>query len=137
MLSLENIRLEIIKYFSEIVVSLDGFAVCEDRVRQYKGHFKTVTENIVALDRERKAVGSALKIKVNTILMRENIEQFEEFCNLLVDLGVDEITFNQLGGFDRPEFFEDNRLQSWQVKELLEKLPTLKEKFSTKGLYYI
>lgn len=134
MLSLENIRQEIIKYFSEIVISLDGFAVCNDRVRQYKGHFHTVTNNIVALNRERKAVGSDLKIKVNTILMRENIEQFEEFCDLLVDLGVDEVTFNQLGGYDRPEFFENNRLLSWQVKKLFEKLPALKQKFSLKGL---
>lgn len=134
LLSLENVRLEVIKYFSEIVISLDGFALCDDRVRQYEGHFKTVTENIAALDRERKAIGSGLKIKVNTILMRENIEQFEEFCNLLADLGVDEVTFNQLGGYDRPEFFEDNRLQSWQIKKLIEKMPALKEKFSLKGL---
>lgn len=133
-LSQKDIRQEIIKYFSEVVFSLDGFSKCNDRVRQYAGHFRTVTENIAALDYERKAAGSKLIIKVNTILMQENIGQFEEFCSLLVKLGVDEVTFNQLGGFDRPEFFADNRLQPNQVRNLIDNFPLLKEKFFQKGL---
>jgi radical SAM protein with 4Fe4S-binding SPASM domain len=66
--------------------------------------------------------------------MRENIEQFESFCDMLVEIGVDELTFNQLGGFDRPEFYGENRLLDYQVKKFLKDLPVLKEKFLKMGL---
>lgn len=134
MLSSDKIRTGVIKYFSEIVFSLDGFSECNDRVRKHDGHFEKTTKNISYLNNERKASNSYLMIKVNTILMRENIDQFENFCYKLVELGVDELTFNQLGGFDRPEFYQDNRLLDYQVKKFLSNLPVFKEKFSKMGL---
>lgn len=66
--------------------------------------------------------------------MRRNIADFERFCDFLVELGVDEVTFNRLGGYDRPEFFDDNRLLFEQSKEFSEKLPALKSAFAKKGL---
>ena len=75
-----------------------------------------------------------MKIKVNTILMRRNFPRFEEFCEYLCGLGVDEVTFNQLGGFDRPEFYEDNRLTAEQAERLCDDLPRLREKFAGRGL---
>ena len=134
LLSSKETREGIIKHFSEIVFSLDGFRQCNDRIRKLNGHYEKVTKNILELSKEKKEAGSNLIIKANTILMRENIESFEEFCNELVALGVNEITFNQLGGFDRPEFYEDNRLLYNQVKQFSSDLPRLKEKFYKMGL---
>lgn len=134
LLSAEYIREQIIRYFSEIVISLDGFESCDDEVRKYSGHFKQVTENIRKLKQERDAADSNLKIKVNTILMRRNIEQFQPFCKYLSELGVDELTFNQLGGYDRPEFYEDNRLRFQQVIDFLEQIPEWKKEFERNGL---
>lgn len=130
LLEKEEVRKDIINYFSEIVISMDGFQECNDYVRQYQGHFKTVSESIVKLAKEKKEAGSKLIIKVNTILMRRNIGQFEEFCEYLAKLGVNEITFNQLGGYDRPEFYEDNRLEPMQVAQLIERLPMIRERLS-------
>lgn len=130
----KKLREDIIKYFKEMVVSIDSFEECNDDIRCCRGHFKTVSENIRALYDERKALNSDMKIKVNTILMRSNIDDFEAFCEYLTEIGVDEVTFNQLGGYDRPEFFDANRLLYNQVRELFEKLGDMKKRFAKKGL---
>ncbi len=120
--------------FSELVFSLDGFDECDDAVRQYYGHFDTVSKNIKVLAEMRDNCMSDMKIKVNTILMRRNIPQFEEFCEYLLWLGADEVTFNQLGGFDRPEFFEENRITAEQAETFCKRLPTLQKDFAERGL---
>jgi MoaA/NifB/PqqE/SkfB family radical SAM enzyme len=133
-ISTEKIKSGIIKNFSEIVFSLDGFDKCNDRIRQFDGHYEKVINNISDLNNEKKANNSKLIIKINTILLRENIDQFEKFCYKLAETGVNELTFNQLGGFDRPEFYQENRLLTEQVNRFLISLPELKEKFSKIGL---
>ncbi len=134
LLSSEKIRKNVIENFSEIVFSLDGFQKCNDRIRKMSGHFDLVVQNITRLNQERKAANSNLKIKINTILLRENIGQFKEFCKLLVKIGVDELTFNQLGGYDRPEFYDDNRLLTEQVDEFIKVLSDIKNDFYNDGL---
>lgn len=130
----KSLLYDIDRYFTEIVFSLDSFEDCNDDVRQCAGHFRTVSRNIGLLDEIRKSSGSGIRIKVNTILMRRNIADFEKFCEYLSQIGVDEVTFNRLGGYDRPEFFADNRLLYSQSKELAEKLPDMKKRFAEKGL---
>lgn len=130
----QETRNEIINHFSELVISLDGFGQCNDRVRNFKGHYDRVTKYISELSKEKKDKNSNLIIKVNTILMRENINRFEELCDKLVELGVNELTFNQLGGFDRPEFYPTNRLLDYQTQQFASDLPILKEKFFKLGL---
>ncbi|MDE7360847.1 MAG: radical SAM protein [Oscillospiraceae bacterium] len=135
-LLLDRIELQrsVVDCFSEVVFSLDGFEDCNDIVRQQYGHFEEVSRNIRTLAKLRDECGSDMKIKVNTILMRRNIDRFEEFCSYLQWLGVDEVTFNQLGGFDRPEFFEENRLTRGQVETFAERFPKVKKLFGESGL---
>lgn len=130
----KELRDGVVKSFSEIVFSLDGFDECDDAVRQYFGHFEIVSENIRTIGELRDALGSPLKIKVNTILMRRNVTRFEEFCEYLLWLGVDEVTFNQLGGFDRPEFYGENRLTADQAEAFCKRLPLLQKEFAERGL---
>lgn len=125
---------DINSYFSEIVFSLDGFEMHSDAVRQFDGYFRTVTEKIRLLDQMRIDSESGLKIKVNTILMKRNVSDFEKFCEYLAEIGVDEVTFNRLGGYDRPEFFTDNRLLYSQSKKLADELPEMKKSLMDKGL---
>lgn len=134
MLSNLLMRSDIVKYFSEIVVSLDGFSECNNHVRNHENHFEKVSESLGLLNKERKATCSNLIIKVNTILMKRNIADFESFCHELIELGVDELTFNQLGGNDRPEFYPENRLQSEQVNKFIETFPVVREQFYKEGL---
>lgn len=130
----ESIIRDICGLFSEIVISLDSFKDCNDDVRQLSGHFSMVSEKIRLLNRIRSETGSGVKIKVNTILMRRNIADFERFCQYLAELGVDEITFNRLGGYDRPEFFGENRLLYSQSEKFAAELQSIKERLAERGL---
>ena len=89
---------------------------------------------MLSLREERQKLNNSITLKVNTILMAANIDRFEELCHFLVKVGVDEITFNQLGGISRPDFFKDNRLSINQVDRFSESLPTIRDKFQKFGL---
>lgn len=47
-----------------------------------------------------------------------NFVEFPALCEELASWGIQEITFNQLGGRDRPEFYPENRLTLDQAKQL-------------------
>lgn len=134
LLGKEGMQEGILANFSELVCSLDGYPPVNDAVRQYPGHFEKVTGYIRELNKKRKKTGSPLRLKVNTILMRKNFDQFRPFCEYLLNLGVDEVTFNQLGGYDRPEFYEDNRLTVEQAERLCGEFPAMQRDFAERGL---
>ena len=124
----------IVDDFSEIVISVDGFSDVNDWARRKAGLLEELKQNICTLADLKVARGKALRLKVNTILMRSNIERFEEFCELLLTWGVEELTFNQLGGYDRPEFFPGNRLLPSQVSSFMKAIPRWRESFAERGL---
>lgn len=124
----------IVDDFSEIVISIDGFSDVNDWARRRPGLFEELKQNICSLADLKAARGKAVTLKVNTILMRNNIEHFEALCGLLLSWGVEELTFNQLGGYDRPEFFPDNRLLPSQVSSFMKAIPLWKKAFAERGL---
>ena len=128
-LSAASVRERVAELFDHIVFSIDGLADFHDRVRDSKGLFERLRTNVIAL----RQIQSSLKIGANTVLMRDNLRQFEVLCNELVDWGVSEITFNTLGGRDRPEFFPKNRLSNNDVAWLRAQLPFLRERLSRRG----
>jgi MoaA/NifB/PqqE/SkfB family radical SAM enzyme len=134
MLDSKEIQDCVLDYYDEIVISLDGFEECNDMARNLNGHFEIVTKNILKLSERKREHGSNLVIKVNTILMRDNIGYFEQFCYMLLDLGVNELTFNQLGGYDRPEFYPNNRLEKQQVEAFYFNFENIKATFLELGL---
>ncbi len=68
------------------------------------------------------------------VLMRRNIAHFRETCLQLAEWGIDEITFNQLGGNDRPEFYPDNRLQPSQVDDFIGEFHDVQLALSQRGV---
>jgi hypothetical protein len=66
--------------------------------------------------------------------MHDNVRQLPELCQRLSSWGVEELTFNRLGGRDRPEFYAQHRLQPADVSWLSETLPQLRAEFSSRGL---
>ena len=134
LLHTNEIRQRLIDNFSEIVFSLDGFSACHDRIRQNEGAFVKTSNAISDLCKQKAVCKSDLSVKVNTILLRENIDYFQEFCNYLINLGVNALTFNQLGGFDRPEFYEQNRLLPEQVEKFAQNFAKIKHNCNMKGL---
>ena len=68
------------------------------------------------------------------VLTRYNIEQIEAMCLELAKWGFVELTFNQLGGNDRPEFYSANRLLIEQVEAFRERLPEVRARMAELGL---
>jgi len=86
------------RIFSEITFSIDGNGSSHDIIRRQNGLFQSVRESIKKLHSARKNHSDYLlnTIRVNTVLNGQSILEFENFCNLLAEIGVDEISFNQL-----------------------------------------
>lgn len=125
-LSEQTIREHIKHYYSELTVSVDGFSAFHDKMRGRTGLFDEIKKNIRLLVDE----APELKIRINTVLMRNNFDLFHELCVEVADWGVKEITFNQLGGRDRPEFHPENRLSAEQVKDLPKIVSAIQAKIS-------
>jgi len=133
MLGSPRVRDELVRRYREVTISIDGPAVFHDRMRGWPGAFDKLSRYVPALVADRDAAGAALKVRANVVLMRDNIADFEALCRTLAGWGVDEISFNQLGGRDRPEFFPDHRLRPGDVTFLAALLPGLRAELAGLG----
>lgn len=128
-----KVRALALRNFSELTVSVDGFADFHERMRGWPGGFLRLQEGVKALAHQR-AGRTALKLRVNVVLMRRNLASFADLCCALADWGVDEITFNALGGRDRPEFFSANGLRPQDTEALAALLPRLRAQLALAGV---
>lgn len=111
-------RTRVLDLFDELTVSIDGLGERHDQLRAWPGGFAHLERVLTRLVAERDARGSHLRVRVNTVVMRDNVDQLRALCHRLAGWGVDEITWNQLGGNDRPEFFAAHRLRAPDVARL-------------------
>jgi MoaA/NifB/PqqE/SkfB family radical SAM enzyme len=118
-------RAHLLEFYDELTISVDGLGDVHDRLRGWSGGFDTLRCSVRTLVDERGA--ASLRIRMNVVLQRETITVFSELCRELATWGVDEITFNQLGGRDRPEYFPANRLLPEQVERFRAELPFLRK----------
>jgi MoaA/NifB/PqqE/SkfB family radical SAM enzyme len=135
-LQVRSLRTLVAEVFDEITFSIDGRGDWNDRVRAMPGLFEKLRDSILGV---REAAHEArrerpLLIKVNTILMQQSIAAFEDLCEVLVSWGVEEVTFNQLGGNDRPEFYPAHRLLPAQVEHFIETFPAMTKRLQARGL---
>lgn len=128
-----RIREELVRHYREVTISVDGPATFHDAMRGWAGAFGKLSQSVPDLVAERTAARAALKVRVNVVLMRDNIADFETLCRTVADWGVDEISFNQLGGRDRPEFFPSHRLRAGEVAFLADLLPRLRAELAQRG----
>lgn len=128
----DGVRAAAIATFAELTVSVDAPASIHDRLRGRAGAWDRVRDGVRALGAARG--GAALRLRANVVLMRETIGQFADLCTALADWGVDEITFNQLGGRDRPAFFPAQRLRPIEIAILETTLPELRRKLAARGV---
>lgn len=120
--------------FDQVTLSIDGVGVVHDGLRGWPGGFERLATALRELAGQKARRGRGPRLRVNTVLMRDNIRQFPELCRALADLGVQELTFNRLGGRDRPEFFAAHRLLPADLEQLALALPGLRRELSTRGL---
>jgi MoaA/NifB/PqqE/SkfB family radical SAM enzyme len=128
------VRARLLQYYDELTVSLDAASPLHDGLRGWPGGFAALTRALKQLLLERRAAGSALRIRINCVLMRRTLPEFERLCELCAALGIDELTFNQLGGADRPEYYAEQGLDLSDVERLAELLPPLQQRLRRAGV---
>lgn len=134
-LASKRMRRHLVDHYSQLTISVDGFASFHDNNRGKDGLFNEVQKNVIALATERTEAGRSLHLRMNVVLTSQNITQFVPLCRTFATWGVNEITYNQLGGRDRPENFEKLRLSLGQVDDLIALLPALKGEMENQGVF--
>jgi MoaA/NifB/PqqE/SkfB family radical SAM enzyme len=124
------IRERIAADFDQITVSVDHLDDGHDQLRGADGLFNELKSSIGEL----VCLESDLLVRVNVVLMRKNIHVFEPLCTELADWGVGEVTFNSLGGRDRPQFFPANCLTEDDVLGFAAELPRIRDEMARRGL---
>jgi radical SAM protein with 4Fe4S-binding SPASM domain len=131
-LALNRVRRSLLADYRQVTISIDGLAPFHNQVRGQAGLFERLRRNVEQLCGED--TGGRLWRRVNTVLMRGNIGAFGEFCDAMADWGFHELTFNALGGNERPEFFAANHLLPQQVRQFAAELSALQERMAGRGL---
>jgi radical SAM protein with 4Fe4S-binding SPASM domain len=121
-----RVRQHLCESYEELTISIDGFAAFHDPMRGWAGGFNKLRAWIPALANQIRSLDSPLKLRANVVLMQQNVESFALLCLELARWGIGEITFNQLGGRDRPEFYPAHRLRTADVDMLASQLPGLR-----------
>jgi radical SAM protein with 4Fe4S-binding SPASM domain len=123
--------------YKELTISIDGFSDFHDAMRGWAGGFEKLRLWVPTLSSEARRLGSRLKLRVNVVLMRQNVKEFGSLCRELANWGIAEITYNQLGGRDRLEFYPAHRLTRTDVDLLERQLPEIRQDLLDKGVVLV
>lgn len=126
------VRAHLVACYRELTISVDAHGLGHDALRGWPGGYARLSQSVAALAAERLACG--LRLRVNVVLLRDTIATFGALCHSLVEWGIDEITFNQVGGRDRPDTWPELRLRPEQVEALARALPSLRGELAGRGL---
>ncbi len=129
-----QVQERILEDFEELTVSVDGLAAVHDGWRGRAGLWASLEANVRQLAMLKARAGRGPRLRVNTILMHDTVRDFEALCQRLSDWRVEEVTFNALGGRDRPEFFPEHGLCPEDVAWLRGALPDIRARLAPTGL---
>ncbi|WP_170331124.1 radical SAM protein [Ruegeria arenilitoris] len=129
-----SLRARLADQFDEVTLSVDAIGQRHEDLRGWRGGFTKLERWVPKLAEDALAKNSALRVRANVVLMHDTLGEFENLCAVLADWGVSQITFNQLGGRDRPEFFPQNRLTADDVTKLKRVLPGLRSRLKSRGV---
>lgn len=82
-----------------ITVSIDGLFDTHDNIRGKKGLFEKVRENIELIDKLQKQ-GSKIKLRLNHVMLPENIDNIFEFYKFFNKYNIDTFTFQHIQSSD-------------------------------------
>ncbi len=128
------VRALLIENYSEVTVSVDGLNAAHDNLRGRDGLFASLAQNVARLASDKRIAGKGPLLRANVVLMRGNVAAFAPLCRELARWGIEEITFNQLGGNDRPEFYPANRLLPEQAGRFAAEAPALRLELAALGV---
>ena len=129
-----RVRQALLANFTEITVSIDAWGRAHEQLRGWAGGFQTLNESMQKLFSERVISGSNMRVRINVVLMRNTIAEFPALCNALSLWPINEISFNALGGRDRPEFYAKNALSAQDLDQFASTLPALRAQLGAKNI---
>lgn len=128
------VRQHLLAHYSELTVSVDAVEQAHEKLRGWPGGWGVLSESVKAVAKAKRLLGHGPRLRANVVLMRQTIAHFEQLCRELATWGIEEITFNQLGGRDRPEFFPVHRLLPQQARQLAGEIPALRDRLDELGV---
>jgi MoaA/NifB/PqqE/SkfB family radical SAM enzyme len=129
-----DVRRHAVDDLDELTVSVDGLEERHDRLRGWPGGFAKLRDGIGWIAGEAGRRGSGPLLRANVVLMRDNAHELLALCRELARWGIAEVTFNALGGNDRPEFHAGHHLLPAQVAWLGARLPEWQAELAALGL---
>ena len=133
-LASESMRRHVLEHYAELTVSVDGVGSVHDNLRGWPGGYEVLRHAVMQLAQAKRTEKRGPLLRTNVILMRQTVADFERLCLELAAWGIEEITFNQLGGRDRPDFFPAHRLLSTQAALLPQQIASLRIKLGRLGV---
>jgi MoaA/NifB/PqqE/SkfB family radical SAM enzyme len=133
-LSQPAVRERLLSRYAELTVSVDAMGAAHDQLRHWPGAFAMLRSAVPALAAAKRTAGAGPKLRANIVLMRETIADFPALCVELGTWGIEEITFNLLGGNDRPEFHAEHRVRAEQFEAFAAALPPLRAGLGRHGI---
>jgi MoaA/NifB/PqqE/SkfB family radical SAM enzyme len=127
------VREHLLEHYSELTVSVDGVGIVHDELRGWPGGYGALRDSVTKIAAGKRTARRGPLLRANVVLMRQTISDFGRLCIELAGWGIEEITFNQLGGRDRPEFFSEHRLLPENAMWLQNELPQLRARLSALG----
>jgi len=129
-----DVRAHVLEHYAELTVSVDAVGRPHDDLRAWRGGFAHLRRSVGALAAEKARAGAGPLLRANVVLMRHTVADFPALCRELSRWGVEEITFNRLGGSDRPEFYPAHSLTLPQVRWLSAEVPVLRDELRRSGV---
>ena len=86
---------QISKTDTTITISLDGLENTHDAIRNKKGTFKKVMENINRIEAYQKA-GSQIELCINCVMLPDNVDELSEFLKFIQQRNIKTLTFQHL-----------------------------------------
>ncbi len=128
------VRQHLLAHYAELTISVDGIGAGHDELRGWPGGYALLREGVKQLAEAKRNAGQGPRLRANVVLMKHTMADFEELCRELADWGIEDITFNQLGGRDRPEFFPAHRLLPEQATWLAGNIPRIRKRLAEAGV---
>jgi AdoMet-dependent heme synthase len=120
--------------YKEVTASVDGMEAVHDAGRGAPRLFERLRTAVGKLRALKIQHGFGPRLRANTILMRSNLHSFETLCVELADWGIEEVTFNALGGQPPGPDYWRERLLPDDLAWLRLALPGIRQRLGGLGL---
>ncbi len=124
----------LVRHYQELTISVDGPAAFHDAGRGAPGLHARLRAGVSELLEAMAKQGHGPLLRANVVLMRSNLQSFENTCWELAEWGIEEITFNALGGHPLGPRYAGERLRPSDFDWLRAALPGLRQTLANQGV---